>query len=302
MAEPVVETRTISGRGIFRIDEKFDDCRLITLYSSVLRQPKNRYLNKSWSPEQGQYANLTFCYQDYVALSFAQKYEMQSWVVHNNESSQLGASLVCMYDGILDTFVNFALALGATVTQRENDIKEHPYSAFQYDELRFDCYADTALSLTLIGEKIAKCSPGDAPTRPPQLPPPRPPSVPPGTPLTDRTTPVSPPYEDEDPDKENPFPGDAPAPEPPSEFPVGRECSIVRMAWQTADSEGRVDNIVRFVFGEVEGQRIAGGPGNYSIFATCRGDSSGECLPVQELELFTFTGLFIEYAGSIQWS
>lgn len=299
MAEPIVETRTISGRGVFRIDEKFDDCRLITLYSSVLRQPKNRYLNKNWSPDQGQYANLTFCYQDYVALSFSQKYEMQSWVVHNNESSQVGASLVCMYDGLLDTFVNFAIALGIPVVQRENDIKEHPYSSFQFDELRFDCYADCALTLTLIGEKIAKCSPDDAPTRPPQLPPPRPPSLPPGTPLSEDTVPLSPPYEDEDIDKENPFPGDASRPPEEPDFPAGEECVPIQMRWYTQDSEGNEQIIARNVFGVVEGQRIVGSPGNYSVFITCRGDANGACLPLQEFEFFTYTGLFIEFLEAI---
>jgi hypothetical protein len=261
--------------------------------------PKNRYLNKNWSPDQGQYANLTFCYQDYVALSFAQKYELQSWIVHNNESSQLGASLVCMYDGILDTFVNFAIALNLPVIQRQNDIKEHPYSSFQYDELRFDCYADTALTLTLIGEKIAKCKPGDAPTRPPQIPPRQTETVPPGVPLSEESVPLSPPYGDEPSDKENPFPGDIPTPPPVDEFPVGEECVPIQMRWYAQDGDGNEQTISRVVFGVVEGQRVVGSPGSYSIFVTCQGDATTGCIPVQELELFSFTGLFIEYLESV---
>lgn len=299
MAEPVVQTRTISGRGIFRLDERFEDCRLITLYSSVLRQPKNRYLNKNWSPDQGQYANLTFCYQDYVALSYMQKYEMQSWVIHDNESAQIAASLVCMYDGILETFVNLANALDVILSPFQNKIRDHPHTSFQYDELRFDCYADTALTLTVIGEKITKCNPLDAPGRPPQLPPPRPPSEPPGTPLNDDSTPLSPPYEEEDSDKESPFPGDLPAPPEEPDFPAGEECVPILMRWLTGDSEGNEQYISRTVFGVVEGQRIAGDQGNYSIFVTCQGDATTGCIPVQELQLFTFNGVYIEFIEAI---
>lgn len=299
MAEPVVETRTISGRGKIRIDEKFDDCRLITLYSSVLRMPKNRYLNKNWSPDQGQYANLTFCYQEYVDLSFAQKYENQSWTVHNNESAQLGASLVCVYDGILERFSTLASLIPAQLFDRINDIRQHPYSSFRYDELRFDCYADTALTITLIGEKISKCSPDDAPNRPPQLPPVSFPQLPPGTPLSEETTPLSPPYEEDEPDKEKPFPGDEVAPPPPNEFPAGQECVPITLRWIGEDSEGVQSNIDRVVYGVVEGQRVVGSPGNYSIFITCQGDANGDCIPVQELEFFSFTGAFIEFFGVV---
>jgi hypothetical protein len=186
---PVEQERIISGRGTIRLNDDFKECKRILLYASVVRKPKSEYNNTQWSPDKGFYANLTFIFKDYVGLQYAMNFDQQFWTVHDNNAQQLGASLVCALENILDSFVQYAISQGIPYT-KNNSIKGFAYSAFVYEAIRFRCYGGCALSLRLVGEKTEKCDENDAPSDyPPPPPPPTQPDVPPGTPID-----VSPPY------------------------------------------------------------------------------------------------------------
>jgi len=215
VAEDIV--RTISGKGVILIPEEYQNCRKIYLYSQLIRPPSNQSINFTWNPDKSFYAHITFCFDDFVLYSFDMNFENQMWIVADLQPSQNLLSLICAYEGVLDSFVSFALALGIFIS-KTNLIFEHGYETFVPNRIRFECFAESAILLTLKGVDFDICDPEEGSPSPPPPPPPPQPKVPSDTPV-----PVSPPYEGEDDGGDTvPLPIDEPEPTP--DFPFGEEC------------------------------------------------------------------------------
>jgi hypothetical protein len=210
--------KVISGKGFIPIDEDYFGALQIMLYTQVLREPTNLSRNFTFNPDKSFYAHICFCIDDFVLQTFDVNFDQQAFIIHEAQAQQDLLSLICAYDGILDSFVVVASAL-ATVISRINLIKNHPVLRFKPNRIRFECYADTALVLTLKGTALDKCKIEDGDNVPPPPPPPPVDKVPPGTPV-DVTLP-----DDgiDDGGDTVPFPIDQPP--PPLDFPIGVQCS-----------------------------------------------------------------------------
>lgn len=283
--------RVISGKGIITIPEDYFSALQICLYVQVLREPRTPSRNLTWNPDRSFYAHITFCIDDFVLREEDVNFNSQVYDLHDGQSSQNLLSLICAYDGILDSFVSVGNVIGVTLS-RTNLIKSHPYLRSRINRIRFECFSNTALQLTLKGTALEKCDPQDGTSTPP------PPPPPPVTPvLPDEPVTVSPPEDgDNDGGDTVPFPTDSPE---ESGFPIGEPCESVTLAWSTTDGNGNVTQITQTVFAVVDGQRITGTPGSYEVFVTCQGNASTGCIALQELNLFSYTGALIEYVGQV---
>lgn len=156
---------------------------------------------------------------DYVVATDAMEFKQQSYDGITDITGQNLIAIKCAYEGILQTFTNFAIALQLVPISVTDLISEYEYLNLSWDEVRVVCYADTAVNLRLYSLKFDTCDEQkDRPRKPPP-PPPAPPPVPPGTPLTN----LDPPYEDEsNPDNvTEPYPDDENTPPP-----MGERCAV----------------------------------------------------------------------------
>lgn len=171
MAEQLEDiVRNISGKGIINIPATYRESLEVLLYVQVLREPRNVSRNFTWNPDKSFYAHITFCIDDFVLAEYDVSFESQVYCIHRSQPSQNLLSLICAYDGILDSFVQVGNAIGFVIS-RTNLITEHPFVTFQANKIRFECFSTSALKLTLKGTKLAKCRPEDGE---PLLPPPPP--------------------------------------------------------------------------------------------------------------------------------
>jgi hypothetical protein len=226
------EERKISGKGVLRVPPGNEDkqIRAYILFASVVRPPRNKYANYNWNPPRSRYANMSFFRNSYLMHTLAMEYEYQAWDGINDISGQTLIAVKCMYDGVLQTFVNLANAMSATpggvglfVTQVENTIKEYKNLRLAWDEIRVQCYADTAINLRLDVLPYDVCDANYMQDEPPPPSPIPPPPVPPGTPILDISEPYEPSEQPETGDDGDtaPFPGDSPI-LPPEYPPPGR--------------------------------------------------------------------------------
>lgn len=267
--------RTISGKGIIQIPNEFATAKDIYLYVDLLRPNKTEFLNYTWNPSKRFLANVTFCIGDYVLLEYAVHYQRQAFQVHASQSSQNLASLICANDNILDSFVNFAIALGFTYT-KNNSISGHGGTRFVPDNIRFVCYGGTALRLSLRATEIERCDPSDAPPEPPpELPVPVPP-LPPDEPVE-----VSDPYDPntgDDGDTE-PFPIDRPE----NDVPPTDACVRYRVNYRlTTPGFPNPIEASEFVYGVLRGfSRTVNPSGTINIDIIAGNMISGECVQDQ---------------------
>lgn len=233
MAEfKTIAERTVSGKGLLRVPKDEKKRRLVILYGSLVRPPKARYANLNYDPYKGTLAFLTFHRNKHVIDSATMEFESQSWDTVTDITSQNLIAIKCMYEGVLQSFVNLITAMsftpggiGIQPISVTDLIKDYEYLDLAWDEVRIKCYADAAINFKLQMLPHDTCDPEKDKPRKPPPPPPPPPKVPPGTPLTD----ISPPYEDEeDPDDfTEPFEGDASKPPPQGEACVEYDVSII---------------------------------------------------------------------------
>lgn len=253
MATEIPEiVRTISGKGVITIPENFVEALQIYLYVQVLRESQSVSRNLTWNPDRSFYAHVTFCIDNFVLWEYDVNFDKQVFLVHDGQASQNLLSLICAYDGVLDSFVQVGQILG-TVLSRTNLITNHPYLRFQPNRIRFECFGSTALVLTLKGTFLEKCRPEDGSPVPPPPPPPPVPFVPPGTPVE-----VSPPEDGLDDGGDTiPFPIDEP-PDPGIDFPFGEECVLynVTAVVSSINLENSPRTITLPVFGIISGARI----------------------------------------------
>lgn len=271
--EPI--ERVISGKGTIRIDESYNSALSVFLYADLLRDASNKSINTTWNPDKGFYAHITFCVGDYVLYALDMNFKQQVWEILNNQPAQNLLSLICAYDGILDTFVNLGELLSFVIS-RTNLITEHPYLRFVPDRIKFECFAECAIRLTLKGQSLVRCKPGDGtPTPPPNPPLPPPPEVASFIPIE-----VSPPYPDSDGDPDTiPFPTDE---FPPfADLPFGIPCAIYAVTARFTSSSGL--NIVQTL--DVSGRilRVEKIPGstptqfNYAVVGEELNPTTGVC-------------------------
>lgn len=229
MAEPI--SRLISGTASMSIPPEWLEYREVYLSTAVVRKPTNPYLNKNFSPDKGKYGNVTILASGlYVREELPINYELQYHTIFSLQPSQNFLALICALEAILQTFVNLANAIPDTVPiTKNNPIENWSYLAPNVDRVVINCYADTALFVSLIPVEMERCDPADGEPSPPPPPPPPPPPIPPGTPIDgENGNPLlDPPQEGEPPEFDNPFDGDRD--EPISPFPLGDVCVGVRI-------------------------------------------------------------------------
>lgn len=247
------QERTISGKGVLRVPSELTKRRAVVLYSDVIRLPKSPYFNFNYEPRRTKLGFLTFLRNGYVVAQDTIDYEKQSWDAVPDITAQNLIAIKCLYKGVLQTFTNLATAQGLGVISVIDLIKDYEYLDLMWDEVRVNCYADTALKLRLYALANDKCQDdADKPKKPPKPPAP-PPQVPPGTPVE-----VDEPYEDEEnPDNTTePYEGDDFPPQP-----GGETCVKYNVTWAVYDSLlQRFQNGTVTVWGEIDDAYITTNP------------------------------------------
>lgn len=247
----MIETRVISGKGeILFTGEGSQDVYRAMMYVDVIRRPKNEYINLGYAPFRSQYAEISFMVGNYVLSSVSLQYTRQVFEIGVYQSSQNMLSMICMYEGILDSFLELATCIAECVPiSKTNLIREHPVYVGNITGARIQCYADTAIRVVYSTNDLERCNPedGNTPPPPPSLPPVDPP-VPPGTPLTETAYPVDPPYT-ERPENTVPYPGDEEPQEPDPEEddvdpPLGADCARVAVTARIFDEDSEGNEVV----------------------------------------------------------
>jgi hypothetical protein len=161
---------------------------------------------------------LQFLKNDSIVLEKPLEFPRQVFDFGSSIEPQLLIAMQCLYEGLLQSFVNLGLALGATPIAVTNCIAGWETLDTFYDSVLVSCYSDTALRLVLVGDELELCCEQSPPNKkPPSEPDLPPPNIPPGTPLVETEFPYSPPYDEgTDAGLSIPFPGDYEPPEPPS--------------------------------------------------------------------------------------
>lgn len=267
-----IEERLISGKGVLKVPVDKTKNRMSVLYLDVVREPRNKYVNKNWNPSKSKYAFLTFLRDDYVIAEASLEYGRQSFDTISDWSGQTLIALKCAYEGILTTFFNLGNALLLPSISYEDQIKDYENLRTGWEEVRIACYADTAIQARLYRLVYDTCNPDKDQQKKPPPPPPPLPKVPPGTPIGD----ISPPYDEDTNDDDNtvPFPtDDIPAPEP--EFP---ECTVLQVTLKSiGDQLGEYIQTYR-LYAPFEGARPSPTEQG-AIEAFCAGAKPGQCLP-----------------------
>lgn len=288
MATPQPEiVRTISGKGVILIPEDYFSSLQIILYAQILRKPKNRSANITWNPDRSFYAHITFCFDDFVLSEFDMNFDSQMWIIHDGQSGQNLLSLICAYDGILDSFVSIGNVIGVTLS-RTNLIKSHPYLRFVPNRIRFECFSDSAITLTLKGTALDKCDFQDGDNTPPPPPPPPVEEVPSG-----EFVEVSPPFDgDEDGGDTLPFPGDF-IPDPPI-LPAGEECLLYEVSGVLENPNGPNTISIPIVFtaqGIIEDVFVESDtdPGTTAanLYCICGGEPGNTCIQGTKVEILS---------------
>jgi hypothetical protein len=272
--------RTISGKGIITIPEEYTSALQIILYAQIKRKARNRTANLTWNPDKSFYAHITFCFNDFVLYEYDMNFDSQMWIVHDGQSAQNLLSLICAYDGILDSFVSVGNVIGVTLS-RTNLIKRHPYLRFVPNRIRFECFSSSAIVLTLKGTALDKCDPQDGDNAAP------PPSPLPVVPvLPDEPVTVSPPEDgNNDGGDTVPFPLDVPE---ELTFPFGTPCESYNVtATFTPDSGGDVTTLTLPVSGRILGVRaiVDSNPSTSDAYGV-RGETINPATGICDQEIF----------------
>lgn len=282
MTEPeLIQKRLLSGKGVLKVPTDVVKNRYTVLYCTVIRKPKNPYLNNNYNPPRGRYGTLVFLRQGYVIDSKPIEYEKSAFDGINDICGQTLNAVKCAYSGTLQSIYNLAVSIagtpggiGLTPTTIDNSIEDYTNLRLAWDECRYVAYADTAVELQLWRQKYDICEEGNDNDQPP--PPPDAPHepVPPGTPIYD----IDDPYDDETSDDGNtqPYPGDEPPP------PEGSACSIYQIVYTYKNTlNATVTQTFNYAYGEVGliARRVLGEHGeSVSIECQFRGVyPSGSC-------------------------
>lgn len=246
MPDPVLlQERLISGKGILRLPATARKVRYFILYLDVIRRPRNEYLSFEWNPTQSLYARFSYLRNNYVVANDYMRYQRELRTQITDISGQNLRAVKCAYRGTLQSFANLATGLGLVVTEVTDKIQDFESLFLNWDELRFVCYADTAIQARLFGLNYDNCDPDlDDTQDPPPPPPPREP-VPPGTPIPE----IDDAFDgDNDDGNTVPFPGDS---EPP-DLPFGDDCVLYRVTIAWVNLDGRTGEGTFTLFGPID--------------------------------------------------
>jgi len=180
-----IEERLISGRGVLKVPVNKTKNRMSVLYLDVVRPPRNAYLNKNWNPNRGRYAFLSFLRDDYVISTASMEFTREAYDTISDGSGQTLIAVKCAYEGILQTFTNLGNALLLPSISYQDLIKDYENLRTGWEEVRIQCYADTAIQARLYRLVYDTCDPTKDQQRKPPPPPPPLPRLPAGTPIGD---------------------------------------------------------------------------------------------------------------------
>lgn len=295
MAEyELIQERKISGKGVLQIPTDARRNRAAILYVDLVRPAKSQYLNFNYNPPRGRYGTICFFRNNYVIASEPIEYDRQSFDTVFDAPGQTLIALKCAYDGILESFVNLGVALGAVPISVENKIKDFENLDLGWTECRVVCYADTALSLKLYRLKNDVCKPDEDKDKPPPPPPPPPPRVPAGTPVDD----ISKPYDSPTNDNDNTFPyKDDSYPPPPT---LGNDCQPYNLRFHIFLNNQEFDFTSR-VWGRYEPSPFVSDDMHFAMINSRGGNLETECKPFGAYQIYSSgsrqTVLDITYIG-----
>jgi hypothetical protein len=263
----LIETRTISGRGILRFPDE-DDYRHFYVYVDVVRYPLVDFSNSKWNPDRSEYAKLGWIIDEYIVREDVLNYGRQrfDWAV--DPTGYLASYLVCAFGGVigyLDYLAPFIPA-PALVSDPTNPLFAHPLK-YLPSRLNIVCRESTAVEVSLFGLKYDVRCPDATPT------PKRPPDLPEPTAITPSGSPilVSRPYDEID-DNGNtiPFREDE-SPPPPPEIP-GEACVkyIVTIEYEQRFGDPLTTKQI-ICYGEIGEPFIAPSGGANAVVLPCRG-------------------------------
>lgn len=251
--EEYTQIKRVTFSGKFQLvltDEDVEYARVIVVDTQVSRFAESPYFSNRTYPENGFLATVTFVNENFVYERRDIEYENQRIYLDGGNDQQDIPTQVCLGTIAAQNLQILATALGTSVT-----IGESAYAAALTptrlfpQNLQFQCYAGTALTVTVSKLRYEQC---DGLTDPP--PPPPKPRIPPPPPFFNPREPI--PREiyarNEAPeDTFKPFPGD----EPPDQLPTGEECMPYRVLGTLFDvngvgTESQVVDII--VLGKVE--------------------------------------------------
>lgn len=186
----LIETRRISGTGVFILSPHNTRLRRYTLFADIIRKQQTPYFNRRHEPPQTFYGYISLVKDGYFTQTLSLQYDAQKWTFDADISGQNLVAIKCEYLGILQSFANLGSALGLTVISVENTIANYQYLPLPWDRIICKCDSDCAIQLSLFGLEYEACveqylDPAGSP-----IPPLKPTPVPPGT-----ATDISPPYE-----------------------------------------------------------------------------------------------------------
>lgn len=272
MANPNPIIRTISGKGEIRIPNEYKDTSSIFLYCQVLRKVRTPSINLQWNPDKGFYAHVAFCIDDFVLQTFDINFEQQVFQVWDGMSAQVLLAVKCLASQLIPN--------EALITQME-------YNSFNANKIKFECFASTALQLTLKGDALDVCLESHKRPQPPPPPPPPLPQIP-----YNKDAKVSPPYDDPQGQQDTqPFPGDKV--ETPTQ---GNPCTAYMVTYSytainTGGNTNRITNqVIRLwgVIGAIKAGRDSKGDPQISIECQDLADYQ-PCHPFQYYGVATLT-------------
>lgn len=214
----LLETRSISGRGLFRIPAN-DAYRHFYLYINVIRLPRVNFTNSKFNPDKSEYAKITWIRNDYVLREDAMNFENQLFEFSPDPShaNYINQGMVCLYESIIAYLDYLAPFIPAPPLASGEPIPINPLRNTP-TEVKIVCRESTAIVAKLYYlEYEEACGSAEATPVPPPDPMPEP-QQPTPAPIGD----LSPPYQSPDDDGDTvPYPGDANPPPDPS---IGEPC------------------------------------------------------------------------------
>ncbi len=258
-----IASRRISGTGIIKIPVELSNLRKYTLFADIIRYPQSRNFNADYSPPKSFYARVNLISQGYVIGTFPLEWESEKWEFIADQSGQNLIAIKCMYDGLLETFVNLGEALNLTVVSVENTIGAYYHLPLFFDQINVQIFADAAFQFNLIGLPYDYCQLAYSVPNPQPTPPTKPTPVPIGTPTN-----ISEPYAGDT--TTNPAPIDDGYVPPPS----GIACQVYNVAlkYQRQDTPGTDFNVTVGVYGQIGRVRVSPSNAN-NIELECQGNS-----------------------------
>lgn len=197
----LIESRVISGTGRLKVPLSDSDPSFVLFYLvEVVRFPTNLYQNRGYSPPRGRYATVNFLKEKFLIREEVIDYPAMMLKSENLERQVLTA-VQCLGSALRGVYPLIDLS----------DVSRFRLPNMFESELRFVCYADTAIKVSAYKVELDSCDPLQRIPLPIDLPETVTP-IPIGTPIE-----VSPPYDDDTSADFAPYPDDFLPPPPPPE-------------------------------------------------------------------------------------